>query len=882
MKRWLIVLLALVVVGPVLARVEIIDGLRWVEPTVGDSCEKWVFSDVVLMNKDTGKQYKCDDTAEQWQEVPISFSIANKTYYCDQYATSGDGTWPDPYIGWDDAETGCVKAAQECSTPLSVHNNCQAVFPQGLYQCTASDCLGKQKGIAEAVDGMVFEGSGTGGSIIIGNYAGAADFYFVDGCGSADVVGTAIPWPDNSDPPGAVVSGGTFTDDNRAEFDVAIDTAGTPDSFKWRKRTRGTSPLGAWSASTPMTGAAQALSDGVTIDFEFDTGHAVNDLWRIEAGYCNPVGGTNDYKDVTFRNLSFVGANPSTADGGGLVTQIPTNAYGFRVFSTGQAQSWRFESSKLAMLQGGISFNGTGTASENKFIASEITKIGPYGYAVELNNEQSINHDFMSSDVEGVYGHSLQFGPEGGGDVQVFGGSWIVNDPEEPYRPKTGWCTDDVFTSCTEDNDCADEITTASGAELNNADCTDEDVPNGCCTALGEGTCDNTLIVADADSLSVGDWVFITSSATEGRMVTEKISSTEYELHWTGIGVTDEISYSDTDSIRGGATCDGNATGFIWAMSGGGPNGSAGNLTFNSSGFEPRLDSQLVWIPTNRTNIAMKVTFNDCHFVNNNTDPKEWVVIGAKQHVRFRGGVIRENGAPMYYRLTGEIEESNTASHLGWIDFEDVTVSPMFNRLDERILLDNENFGRATAEGIFGAQPTQTAEGFTRAGYSFDRSSRATPVGLTDAQDVLMILAGTNDGWPGYDSTEGDSYGLERNLKVPLHFTISEIDCHKPTGTGSDDYIFRVGSQDESETYCRSVLNPRSAEHWMRCEITQVLDEEDERTIRLWAETENVGQCAAVDDPWGCCTGPGTGSGCATPTDPAQTNGGGYCTIRGY
>ncbi|MCP3904792.1 MAG: hypothetical protein GY715_14285 [Planctomycetes bacterium] len=846
------------------AGVVVIDGVRYVEPTGGDTCNEFAYADTILKNRKTGKEWYCDEDqlTPIWAEVPISLSIINREYQCAEFATSGVGTEADPFIGWDDAETGCITAAQLCAAASSVHNNCKAVFSQGWFKCTATDCLGKQKAISSAVDGLVFEGSGTGSTFIVGNYSGSADFYFIDGCTAADVVAAAMPMPDNADPPGGVVSGGTFTDDNRAEFEVAISSAGTPDDFRWRKRTRGVTGIGSWSSPVAVTGSAQTLSDGVTVDFEFTTGHAVNDVWRIEAGFCDPSSGTNDYKDVTFKHLAFVGANPSTADGGGLVTQIPTNAYGFRVFSTGQAQSWRWESSKLAMLYGGVSFNGTGTASENKFIGSEIVKIGPFGYAFEWNNAQAVNHEFIGTDVEGIYGNAFQFGPEGGGNVHVFGGSWILNDPESPYRPKEGYCTDDVFTSCTTDIECADEITTADGA----------------------GSSTTTLTVNDADSLAVGDWIFVGAAATEGRRVVEKNSSTSYELSWTGIGVTDEVSYSDSESILGGAQCVANHTAFIWAMSGGGPSrGSSSTISFTAAGFEVRLDSLLMWVPTSLSNVTVRASFNDCHFVNSNTDPKEWVTIGAFQQARFNNSTIRENGAPMFYRLTGEATSSNTGTMQGWIIFRDSSVTPFENRIDERVIFDDANraFGRVTVDGMYGAEPAANdLSDLNRAGYSMDLSSRKTGTGVTDTYTYGMVLAGETDGWPGYDTSEPDDYKLERNLTLPLGFTIIEIDCYKPTGTGTDEYVFRVGTEDEAEIYCESHRATRASEFWMQCHDKLELDTEEKRTVRLWAETALNTSCTASDDPWDCCTGAGAGT-CA-PVDPAGTAGQGHCIIRGY
>lgn len=60
-----------------------------------------------------------------------------------------------------------------------------------------------------------------------------------------------------------------------AYYEVEIDGAGTPDTFKWRK------DGGAWTEDVAVTGAAQTLDDDQTITFAATTGHTVADKWWI-------------------------------------------------------------------------------------------------------------------------------------------------------------------------------------------------------------------------------------------------------------------------------------------------------------------------------------------------------------------------------------------------------------------------------------------------------------------------------------------------------------------------------------------------------------------------------------------------------------------------
>lgn len=72
-----------------------------------------------------------------------------------------------------------------------------------------------------------------------------------------------------------LVPTGPFSGSGVTEFDVEIDSQGTPDTFKWRQ------DGGAWTEGVAITGAAQALADGVSITFTATTGHALGASWDI-------------------------------------------------------------------------------------------------------------------------------------------------------------------------------------------------------------------------------------------------------------------------------------------------------------------------------------------------------------------------------------------------------------------------------------------------------------------------------------------------------------------------------------------------------------------------------------------------------------------------
>lgn len=70
---------------------------------------------------------------------------------------------------------------------------------------------------------------------------------------------------------------GACTDLTATTFTVTVDGTGTPDTFKWRKGS------GSWTTGVAMTGAAQSLSDGVSVTFGATTGHTLADSWSFNA-----------------------------------------------------------------------------------------------------------------------------------------------------------------------------------------------------------------------------------------------------------------------------------------------------------------------------------------------------------------------------------------------------------------------------------------------------------------------------------------------------------------------------------------------------------------------------------------------------------------------
>lgn len=81
-----------------------------------------------------------------------------------------------------------------------------------------------------------------------------------------------------------VILTGTYTGSAAATFDVEIDAEGAPDTFKWRK------DAGAYTTRVAITGAAQLLSDGISVTFGATTGHSYSFSWTITASPITTTG----------------------------------------------------------------------------------------------------------------------------------------------------------------------------------------------------------------------------------------------------------------------------------------------------------------------------------------------------------------------------------------------------------------------------------------------------------------------------------------------------------------------------------------------------------------------------------------------------------------
>jgi hypothetical protein len=102
-----------------------------------------------------------------------------------------------------------------------------------------------------------------------------------------------------------ITAAGTATGVVNLYFEFEIDAEGTPDTFKWRKNG------GSYTTGVAITGAAQAISDGVTVAFAATTGHTLADKWEVWA-----CGNIVTKRPVNLKHLivSNIDATPTAAE----------------------------------------------------------------------------------------------------------------------------------------------------------------------------------------------------------------------------------------------------------------------------------------------------------------------------------------------------------------------------------------------------------------------------------------------------------------------------------------------------------------------------------------------------------------------------------------
>ena len=100
---------------------------------------------------------------------------------------------------------------------------------------------------------------------------------------------------------------GVYSGSVDARFEVRIDTTGTTDQFVWRKYNVSDTAKGNFSSPINCSTSATLLSDGVSISFSSVNGHAIGDLYTINAKSSLPSSFNNT--DKTYITLNGVSSS---------------------------------------------------------------------------------------------------------------------------------------------------------------------------------------------------------------------------------------------------------------------------------------------------------------------------------------------------------------------------------------------------------------------------------------------------------------------------------------------------------------------------------------------------------------------------------------------
>jgi Pectate lyase superfamily protein len=131
-----------------------------------------------------------------------------------------------------------------------------------------------------------------------------------------------------------------------------------------------------------------------------------SDLFLYNNGY-----GNSKFQFATFEGIQFTSNND-------------TYGNGFKIWSGGYEQGFKFIRCWMRGLNQWIQHDGSVGNSEYKYDQCKITFIR--NKVFNINNAQSVNHELYGCDIESIYGDVFYINTGGGGSIKMFGGSVIM------------------------------------------------------------------------------------------------------------------------------------------------------------------------------------------------------------------------------------------------------------------------------------------------------------------------------------------------------------------------------------------------------------------------------------------------------------------------
>ena len=116
-----------------------------------------------------------------------------------------------------------------------------------------------------------------------------------------------------------------------------------------------------------------------------------------------------------------------TTDGSNAAGTTQANQFGgfMKIHSSGHEQFFKFfRCHFIGPWKIFIRTEGTGNADQIALFACKVQDV--YGHLMYINNQQSVIHEWYNVTATKLYGHGFTVGPNGGGDVKLYGGSWVL------------------------------------------------------------------------------------------------------------------------------------------------------------------------------------------------------------------------------------------------------------------------------------------------------------------------------------------------------------------------------------------------------------------------------------------------------------------------
>lgn len=194
-------------------------------------------------------------------------------------------------------------------------------------------------------------------------------------------------------------------------YTVICSTAAATDKFQWRK------DGGAWSAEIDMTGAAQALTDGVTVLFAATTGHTATEYWnnvntfkwRIDAGAWTEGVAITAAAQTLQNGIKVTFAERIGHTLNDLWTQTVETPVRFNFCALGNKIVYKNEAGTLVALDGGdmvqdIPATLVYSLTQDCYILNnpslpELSTLKPYRERIEVIAEYTIGEDDIGKEI---------------------------------------------------------------------------------------------------------------------------------------------------------------------------------------------------------------------------------------------------------------------------------------------------------------------------------------------------------------------------------------------------------------------------------------------------------------------------------------------------